>query len=451
MTLFKRIRKHPTVRRIFRYSLPFVSILGALFAQGIVQHFVPPSMDFPYAFFYLIAAFVSAWYGGYVAGVLACLFTMVGLPLLIVHFSQMPPVDLSRLVVFAGVSLFVSRVAQTQRRAREALGTANDNLDRRVQEKTAELARVVEQLRAEVAGHQKTEAALRESEERIAFALEAAGMGHWELDLATGKIDRSLRHDQILGYDALQPEWSYQKLLDSILPDDREVVARRFDLAVQGGTCEFECRVKPAEQPVRWLWVRCRVRRDASGKAVGVLGIIADVTARMQAEQKLRAQIERLSMLDQITRAIGQRQDLHSIFQVVVRTLEDSLPIDFGCVCLYNAADETLTVACEGILSQAMGKSLAMTRDARVPIDENGLSRCVRGQLVYEPDVTKVPFPFPQRLANAGLRRDGSGAAIGGEPGLRHSGGRPPSARKLQQRGVRISPAVERTCGAGGA
>jgi signal transduction histidine kinase/CheY-like chemotaxis protein len=39
-----------------------------------------------------------------------------------------------------------------------------------------------------------------------------------------------------------------------------------------------------------------------------------------------------------------------------------------------------------------------------VPLDANGLSRCVAGQLVYEPDVSQVPFPFPQRLAAAGLR-----------------------------------------------
>src|SRR6202041_3004644 len=39
-----------------------------------------------------------------------------------------------------------------------------------------------------------------------------------------------------------------------------------------------------------------------------------------------------------------------------------------------------------------------------VPIDQNGLSRCVGGQLVYEPDVSQVAFPFPQRLSAAGLR-----------------------------------------------
>jgi signal transduction histidine kinase/CheY-like chemotaxis protein len=45
-----------------------------------------------------------------------------------------------------------------------------------------------------------------------------------------------------------------------------------------------------------------------------------------------------------------------------------------------------------------------LTEQLIVPIDQNGLSRCVAGQLVYEPDVREVPFPFPRRLAAAGLR-----------------------------------------------
>ena len=47
---------------------------------------------------------------------------------------------------------------------------------------------------------------------------------------------------------------------------------------------------------------------------------------------------------------------------------------------------------------------LAMTEEANIKIDQNGLSHCVRGRLVYEQDVTQVAFPFPQRLAQAGLR-----------------------------------------------
>jgi PAS domain S-box-containing protein len=405
MAFLKRILRRSWVRRAFRYALPFLSILGALFTQGILQHFLPVGADFPYAFFYLLAAFASAWYGGYVSGALACLLTMVGLPLLLVHFSKLPPVDASRLLLFIGVSLLISRLAQTQRRAREALRHANDELDRRVQDRTAELAHAVEQLQSEIAGHQKTEAALRESEERVAFALDAAGIGRWDLDLATGKATRSPRHDQIFGYDTPLPEWTYGMLLEHILPEDRAQVTARFEAAIHGESAyEIECRIKPRDQPMRWIWGRGKVRRDESGRAVSMLGILRDITDRKLAEQRLRAQVERLSLLDQITRAIGQRQDLHSIFQVVVRSLEDSLPIDFGSVCLYDPAAETLTVTCVGVRSGALAMELAMPPETRIAIDANGLSRCVRGQLVYEQDVSQVPFPFPQRLAGGGLR-----------------------------------------------
>ena len=98
---------------------------------------------------------------------------------------------------------------------------------------------------------------------------------------------------------------------------------------------------------------------------------------RKIAEQKLQTQLERLNLLGQITRAIGERQDLRSIFQVVIRSLEDSLPIDFGCVCLYDAHAEEVVVTCVGVRSEALAMELAMTDQAHISIDQNGLSHCV--------------------------------------------------------------------------
>ncbi|MEJ0037741.1 MAG: ATP-binding protein [Gammaproteobacteria bacterium] len=140
----------------------------------------------------------------------------------------------------------------------------------------------------------------------------------------------------------------------------------------------------------------------AESRKVAIL--FNDVTEQKRAQRKLQAQLERLNLLQQITRAIGERQDLPSIFQVVIRTLEDQLPIDFGCICLYEPADNQIVVTSVGIRSQEVAMELALTERARVDIDENGLSRCVRGKLVYEPDISEVSFSFPQRLARGGLR-----------------------------------------------
>jgi PAS domain S-box-containing protein len=129
-----------------------------------------------------------------------------------------------------------------------------------------------------------------------------------------------------------------------------------------------------------------------------------DITERKRSERKLQSQLERLNLLQQITRAIGERQDLRSIFQVVIRTLEDQLPIDFSCICLYAPEDHRLTVAHAGLRNQTLAEDLALTEQANIDIDGNGLSRCVLGQLVYEPDIHELRFPFPQRLAAGGLR-----------------------------------------------
>ena len=123
-----------------------------------------------------------------------------------------------------------------------------------------------------------------------------------------------------------------------------------------------------------------------------------------ESEGKLHAQLGRLSLLQHITRATGERQDLPSIFQAVLGSLEANLPIDFGCFLLHDAAAQSLTVSVIGAAGRDFAEKLALAQQTAVPIDANGLSRCVAGQLVYEPDVLQIPFPFPQRLAAAGLR-----------------------------------------------
>jgi signal transduction histidine kinase/ActR/RegA family two-component response regulator len=144
-----------------------------------------------------------------------------------------------------------------------------------------------------------------------------------------------------------------------------------------------------------------RVGGDGSRK---VAIVFADVTERKGRELKRQAQLERLGLLQQITRAIADRQDLPSIFQIVIRTLEDQFPVDFGCICLYEPESSQLLVTSVGLRSQELAMELALTEQARFAIDENGLSRCVRGKLVYEADVSKLDFPFPQRLTKGGLR-----------------------------------------------
>jgi GAF domain-containing protein len=107
-------------------------------------------------------------------------------------------------------------------------------------------------------------------------------------------------------------------------------------------------------------------------------------------------------LLSVITRAIGERLDLASIFQVVIRTLEDQLPVDFGCLGLYHPPDG-LAIVRIGIKSHALALEIGLAERVHVPTDADGLARCVHGQLAYEPDMREVQCAFPQKLVAAGL------------------------------------------------
>jgi signal transduction histidine kinase/ActR/RegA family two-component response regulator/HAMP domain-containing protein len=133
------------------------------------------------------------------------------------------------------------------------------------------------------------------------------------------------------------------------------------------------------------------------------IALHAEIAERKLAEGKVTAQLARLAQLHQITRATGERQDLKSIFQVVVRSLEDHLPVDFSCICLYNEVNHTLTVSSVGARSHALATELELTETTIIPIDQNGLCRCVCGKLVYEADISSAHFPFPQRLTRGGM------------------------------------------------
>lgn len=162
----------------------------------------------------------------------------------------------------------------------------------------------------------------------------------------------------------------------------------------------FECRYVSKQGRLATFWWK----GIWSNATRNYIFVGRDVTERNQAEQRIQAQLEHLHLLDHITRAIGERQDLHSIFQVVVRSLEDSLPIDFGCVCVHDPGVDGLRVTCVGAKSEALAQALMMAENAAIGIDDNGLRCCIDGELVYEPSISEVHFPFPERLAKSGLR-----------------------------------------------
>jgi diguanylate cyclase (GGDEF)-like protein/PAS domain S-box-containing protein len=144
--------------------------------------------------------------------------------------------------------------------------------------KDGRLSRVTAILRDDTSTVEKQES-LRESEERHQLALQGAGGALWDWDLRGSRLYLSPRWGELVG----RPEpatGAPSDWLDRVHPEDAAPLRAALASHFEGRTAVFEHehRVRHADGEWRWLNVRGTARRDASGTAIRVAGLINDVT-----------------------------------------------------------------------------------------------------------------------------------------------------------------------------
>ena len=131
---------------------------------------------------------------------------------------------------------------------------------------------------------------LRQSEERLRLAQDAAKAGSWEWDIQTGQ---NVWSDELWRLYGLEPgicEASYEAWLQSIIPEDRAKTEEAVQNAArQGNELNVEWRVRHSQGEERWLMSRGKPVRDPEGRVLRYLGIVIDITEGKQTETKLRA------------------------------------------------------------------------------------------------------------------------------------------------------------------
>ena len=223
----------------------------------------------------------------------------------------------------------------------------------------------------------QAEEALRESEERLAFALETGRTGTWDLDLVNQTAHRSLLHDQIFGYRTPLPVWTYEMFLEHVLPEDREEVDHRYRQALQsGGDWSFECRIRRSDGELRWIWAAGRHHRDAAGHASRMAGIVQDITERKQAEEE----IARLNQ--DLQRRVAELQTIFETTPIGLSIAADSQ----GLHIRGNPANERMFgIGRGGELSKVgpqAGQFRCFQEERELAVTELPMQRAIRGQTV---------------------------------------------------------------------
>lgn len=129
-------------------------------------------------------------------------------------------------------------------------------------------------------------AQLAESEERLRFAMEGAGMGTWDVDLTTGRAVWNRQHFLLLGYDPDRDEAAMEQWWALVVEDDQAGVRLAVEAARNTrGLYQAEHRIRRADtQAIRWLAPYGRMHYDEAGRPTRFVGVTFDITGRKDAE-----------------------------------------------------------------------------------------------------------------------------------------------------------------------
>jgi PAS domain S-box-containing protein len=210
-------------------------------------------------------------------------------------------------------------------------------------------------------------------------ALEAAGIGAFEWDLRTGRVELDACGRRIFGFPSAAALCAAD-LLARISQDDRGCLTGPLEADRPDAPLSIELRIQPPQVATRTVLCVGRVARDAANKAQAVLGVFVDVTGRTlsrahdSALLELGGPVREIADPDEIARAAG-------------RLIGHALGIERGGYATLDPLGRTLSIG--GDYRPEGARALAQTYDV------SGLGPCVealqRGQTLAIDDCGQDP------------------------------------------------------------
>jgi PAS domain S-box-containing protein len=193
--------------------------------------------------------------------------------------------------------------SSVDRRTQADVKQINQDLERRVGERTLQLEAANQKLRKEIAERERAQEEVRWSEDRLRLVIDTLPALVWS-KMPDGSVD--FLNQRFREYTGLSEEeglgWGWMR--NAFHPEDR--VEQEWRAAFEAGQpFEKEARLRRADGEYRWFLVRAEPLRDELGNVVKWYGTTADIEDRRRAEDAL---LEAQDKLAQVTRvqAMGE-------------------------------------------------------------------------------------------------------------------------------------------------
>lgn len=232
--------------------------------------------------------------------------------------------------------------------------------------------------------------------------VETAAEGIWQIDEQFRTTFVNQRMAEMLGFTV--EEMAGQPLFGFMDDAARVEAERNIEREKQGFVEQRDFRFRRADGSDLWTIISTAPIHDENGTYRGAFGMFTDITRRKLAEQALERQFARLSLLNQLTRAIAEHQDIESILRVVLSRLVDLLPVDAATVFLYDQAAGVFRVRMQEARADVPVEHLGGGQGAAIPCVATGLGICLEGQTIHMRDTTECVAPDLRHLARLGLR-----------------------------------------------
>ena len=136
-----------------------------------------------------------------------------------------------------------------------------------------------------------TNSLLKETKRHLVAAQSIAKIGSWEWDLQHDIVHLSEEGHYILGIDFRKNDFTYERLLSFVHPDDREMVKQSVNKALHGEEAySAEHRIIRPDGSERIVKGRANVFFDAAHNPVRMIGTVQDLTEDKIKEERLRKQ-----------------------------------------------------------------------------------------------------------------------------------------------------------------